>query len=149
MMMVTVAQVQEMMGQADKDGTNSLDIIEFLQESSFSHYHDSIFMVIIIRCLIAVIVILTNYQSTFAADERKTQRAGEGGRDCRCIFCLRCGQKNHYFRLSRTCSDDDHDFVVIQDGNGYIDRRELALMMRFIGEPVTQEEIDVSCYHYY
>ena len=24
-------QVQEMMGQADKDGTNSLDIIEFLQ----------------------------------------------------------------------------------------------------------------------
>ena len=25
-------QVQEMMDQADKDGTNSLDIIEFLQE---------------------------------------------------------------------------------------------------------------------
>ena len=45
---------------------------------------------------------------------------------------------------------------MIQDGNGYIDRRELALMMRFIGEPVTQEEIDVSrphrhcyCYHYF
>ena len=35
------------------------------------------------------------------------------------------------------------DRVVFQDGNGYIDRRELALMMRFIGEPVTQEEIDV------
>ena len=50
-----------MMGQADKDGTNSLDIIEFLQESSFSHYHDVIFMVIIIRCLIDVIVTLTNY----------------------------------------------------------------------------------------
>ena len=31
-----------------------------------------------------------------------------------------------------------------QDGNGYIDRRELALMMRFIGEPVSQEEIDVG-----
>ena len=35
------------------------------------------------------------------------------------------------------------DRVLFQDGNGYIDRRELALMMRFIGEPVTQEEIDV------
>ena len=32
----------------------------------------------------------------------------------------------------------------LQDGNGYIDRRELAHMMRFIGEPVSQEEIDVS-----
>ena len=31
-----VPQVQEMMGQADKDGTNSLDIIEFLQESTLS-----------------------------------------------------------------------------------------------------------------
>ena len=29
---VEAPQVQEMMDQADKDGTNSLDIIEFLQE---------------------------------------------------------------------------------------------------------------------
>ena len=29
---VEATQVQEMMDQADKDGTNSLDIIEFLQE---------------------------------------------------------------------------------------------------------------------
>ena len=36
---------------------------------------------------------------------------------------------------------------LLQDGNGYIDRRELALMMRFLGEPVTQEEIDVSDHH--
>jgi hypothetical protein len=35
-----------------------------------------------------------------------------------------------------------------QDGNGYIDRRELGLMMRFLGEPVTQEEIDVSAILY-
>ena len=31
----------------------------------------------------------------------------------------------------------------LKDGNGYIDRRELAHMMRFLGEPVSQEEIDV------
>ena len=31
-----MSQVQEMMDQADKDGTNSLDIIEFLQELHFS-----------------------------------------------------------------------------------------------------------------
>ena len=61
-----------------------------------------------------------------------------------------------FYIQQRTCSyddydangyeddNDDHDFVMTQDGNGYIDRRELALMMRFIGEPVTQEEIDVS-----
>ena len=35
-------------------------------------------------------------------------------------------------------------FTIIQDRNGYIDRRELGLMMKFMGEPVTQEEIDVS-----
>ena len=29
---IYMIQVQEMMDQADKDGTNSLDIIEFLQE---------------------------------------------------------------------------------------------------------------------
>ena len=30
----------------------------------------------------------------------------------------------------------------LQDGNGYIDRKELGHMMRFIGEPVSQQEID-------
>ena len=45
--------------------------------------------------------------------------------------------ENVFFLLSNC------DRVLFQDGNGYIDRRELALMMRFIGEPVTQEEIDV------
>ena len=32
---------------------------------------------------------------------------------------------------------------LLQDGNGYIDRRELALMMRFSGEVVSDEEIEV------
>eukprot|EP00094_Tigriopus_californicus_P002958 TCALIF_02850-PA protein Name:"Similar to Calmodulin (Pneumocystis carinii)" AED:0.11 eAED:0.11 QI:350/0.5/0.4/0.8/1/1/5/0/217 len=27
------------------------------------------------------------------------------------------------------------------DGNGYIDRRELAIMLKFLGEPMTEEEI--------
>ena len=48
------AQVQEMMGQADKDGTNSLDIIEFLQAPS---WHEIILMFPIID----IIVTLTNY----------------------------------------------------------------------------------------
>ena len=30
----------------------------------------------------------------------------------------------------------------LQDGNGYIDRKELGHMMRFIGEPISQQEID-------
>ena len=34
--------------------------------------------------------------------------------------------------------------VFDADNNGYIDRRELAHMMRFLGEPVSQEEIDVG-----
>ena len=32
--------------------------------------------------------------------------------------------------------------LPVQDGNGYIDRRELALMMRFSGESVSEEEIE-------
>ena len=32
---------------------------------------------------------------------------------------------------------------LMQDGNGYIDRRELALMMRFSGESVSESEIEV------
>ena len=36
------------------------------------------------------------------------------------------------------------NILYFQDRNGYIDRRELGLMMKFMGEPVTQEEIDVS-----
>ena len=38
----------------------------------------------------------------------------------------------------------DLNIVFFQDRNGYIDRRELGLMMKFMGEPVTQEEIDVG-----
>ena len=38
----------------------------------------------------------------------------------------------------------DLNISYFQDRNGYIDRRELGLMMKFMGEPVTQEEIDVS-----
>ena len=38
----------------------------------------------------------------------------------------------------------DLNILYFQDRNGYIDRRELGLMMKFMGEPVTQEEIDVS-----
>jgi len=30
------------------------------------------------------------------------------------------------------------------DGNGYIDRKELGLMMRFMGESLTEAEIQVS-----
>ena len=41
--------------------------------------------------------------------------------------------------LNLTCA-----FVPLslpQDGNGFIDRRELAIMMRHLGEPLTEEEI--------
>ena len=34
--------------------------------------------------------------------------------------------------------------LEFQDGNGFIDRRELALMMRFSGEAVSEEEIEVT-----
>ncbi len=40
-------------------------------------------------------------------------------------------ENSHYFNKK----------VCIQDGNGYIDRHELATMLRFLGEPVTEEEI--------
>ncbi len=40
----------------------------------------------------------------------------------------------------------------LKDGNGYIDRRELAIMLRSLGEPMTEAEIaaiideaDVDC----
>ena len=33
--------------------------------------------------------------------------------------------------------------LEFQDGNGFIDRRELTLMMRFSGEAVSEEEIEV------
>ena len=32
----------------------------------------------------------------------------------------------------------------MQDGNGFIDRRELGLMMRFMGETLAEEEIQVQ-----
>ena len=31
-----------------------------------------------------------------------------------------------------------------QDGNGFIDRRELSLMMRFMGEQLSEAEIQVN-----
>merc|ERR1712080_815568 len=68
---------------ADKDGTNSLDIIEFLQ---------------------------------LMREKQKELEKEDEIADAFSVFDVDC--------------------------NGYIDRRELALMMRFIGEPVTQEEID-------
>ena len=68
-----------MMEQADKDGTNSLDIIEFLQESTFSRYHASSSQ----RITDTDITIEIS-----AVDEREAQGAGEGGRDRRRIFCL-------------------------------------------------------------
>ena len=40
------------------------------------------------------------------------------------------------------CSDRIQ--LSFQDGNGLIDRRELGLMMRFMGETLTEEEIQVS-----
>ena len=44
----------------------------------------------------------------------------------------------------------DGGLTFTQDGNGFIDRRELALMMRFSGEAVSEEEIEVlsSPYHW-
>ena len=45
---IYMIQVQEMMDQADKDGTNSLDIIEFLQELQFSLFSCKFFFFIFI-----------------------------------------------------------------------------------------------------
>merc|ERR1711892_2288 len=79
----TEAEIQEMLETADKDGTGSLDIIEFLQ-----------------------------MMREKVKEQNKEKEIAEA-------------------------------FTVFDvDGNGYIDRRELAHMMRFIGEPVSQEEID-------
>ena len=33
--------------------------------------------------------------------------------------------------------------VLLEDGNGFIDRRELSLMMRFMGENLTETEIQL------
>merc|ERR1712156_12951 len=79
----TEAEVQEMIEDADKDGTGTLDIIEFLQ---------------------------------MMREKVKEQNKEDEIKEAFTVFDV--------------------------DGNGYIDRRELALMMRFIGEPVSQEEID-------
>ena len=48
-MHIYMSQVQEMMDQADKDGTNSLDIIEFLQELYFSLFSCKSFFFYIYR----------------------------------------------------------------------------------------------------
>ena len=36
------------------------------------------------------------------------------------------------------------DKYIIKDGNGFIDRRELGLMMRFMGENLSEAEIQVN-----
>ena len=89
-----------MIEDADKDGTGTLDIIEFLQ---------------------------------MMKEKVKEQNKEDEIKEAFTVFDV--VSFPHMNTLKR---------MVIQDGNGYIDRRELALMMRFIGEPVSQEEIDVS-----
>ena len=81
----TEAEIQEMMAVADKDGTGTLDIIEFLQMMRGK-----------------------------VKDENMEKEINEAFQ----VFDI--------------------------DGNGYIDRRELGHMMRFIGEPISQQEIDAS-----
>ena len=78
-----------------------------------------------------------------ADDEGKDPGPEQGGRDLRGVQSLRPGESMFTSRPQSDCIVGDA-ICSVQDGNGYIDRRELGLMMKFIGEPVTQEEIDVS-----
>ena len=86
----TEAEIQEMMAGADKDGTGTLDLIEFLQMMRGK-----------------------------VKDENMEKEINEAFQ----VFDI--------------------------DGNGYIDRRELGHMMRFIGEPISQQEIDASIESFY
>ena len=90
---------QEMIANADKDGTGTLDLIEFLQ-----------------------------MMKEKISEQNKEEEIGEAFR----VFDIVIGDNL-----------DTVDIFYLQDRNGYIDRRELGLMMKFMGEPVTQEEIDV------
>ena len=66
------------------------------------------------------------------------------------VKCKTCNQTGH----NRTICLEDEDKPVAndslnaniesEDGNGFIDRRELGLMMRFMGERLTEEEIQVA-----
>ena len=92
-----------MIANADKDGTGTLDLIEFLQ-----------------------------MMKEKIREQNKEEEIGEAFR----VFDI-VSVEWEMIRL-------DLNIVFFQDRNGYIDRRELGLMMKFMGEPVTQEEIDVS-----
>ena len=94
-----VSCFQEMIANADKDGTGTLDLIEFLQ-----------------------------MMKEKISDQNKEEEIGEAFR----VFDIVIGDNL-----------DTRVILSLQDRNGYIDRRELGLMMKFMGEPVTQEEIDV------
>ena len=59
-MHIYMIQVQEMMDQADKDGTNSLDIIEFLQELQFSLFSCKSFFLHIYRFFSESIIITSS-----------------------------------------------------------------------------------------
>ena len=87
------------MSRADKDGTGSLDLIEFL-----GMMRDKI------------------------KEENKESEINEAFKVFDTV------RVSHFLNM----------FTVkyLQDGNGYIDRKELGHMMRFIGEPVSQQEID-------
>ena len=99
----TEAEIQEMIATADKDGTGTLDLIEFLQ-----------------------------MMREKVKDQNKEEEIAEAFKVFDIVrYTRRITKRNLNTRK------------IFQDRNGYIDRRELGLMMKFMGEPVTQEEIDV------
>ena len=93
-----------MIATADKDGTGTLDLIEFLQ-----------------------------MMKEKIRDQNKEEEITEAFK---------------VFDIVRFSTNDEIEKsiakLLFKDRNGYIDRKELGLMMKFMGEPVTQEEIDVS-----
>ena len=99
----TEAEIQEMIATADKDGTGTLDLIEFLQ-----------------------------MMREKVKDQNKEEEIAEAFK----VFDIVRYTREKTKRNPNTLN-------IFQDRNGYIDRRELGLMMKFMGEPVTQEEIDV------
>ena len=102
----TEAEIQEMIAAADKDGTGTLDLIEFLQ-----------------------------MMREKVRDQNKEEEISEAFK----VFDIVRHSQGITINKTSTLTPN-----IFQDRNGYIDRRELGLMMKFMGEPVTQEEIDVS-----
>ena len=112
------------MSRADKDGTGTLDLIEFL-----GMMRDKI------------------------REENKESEINEAFKvfdtvriswHC-CSICrdISARLKQVYSSVIFKClQKSNHCQCHLQDGNGYIDRKELGHMMRFIGEPVSQQEID-------